>query len=394
MVSQQVIDLYALSGSGSVVSGEAAKNTVPPTLSTLQQVGAAISIVGGTWIGNAPISLSYQWMAAGANISGATGLTYTPVTGDIGKIISVRIVGVNAQGSDTVTVAALTAVTAVPLTAPTLTTAPTITGTAQVGVVLTGNAGVWAGNPTPTVTRVWRANGVDIAGATGATYTPVAGDIGKTIILRETATNSQGSDSANSVATAAVIAALAAPANTVLPAITGTAQVGQTLTAAPGTWTGNPTPTYTYQWKRAGANISGATSSTYLIVSGDVMQVISVEVTGTNSVGNAKATSAGTANVTPALAAPVNTVAPAITGTATVGQTLTATNGTWTGNPTPTYTREWLADGVVIPSATGTTYVLVAGDVGKVITVRVTATNSVSAVSATSAGTAAVIEAA
>lgn len=88
---------------------------------------------------------------------------------------------------------------------------------------------------------------------------------------------------------------------------------------------------------------------------------------------------------------PVNTVAPAITGTAQVGQTLTTTNGTWTGTATITFTRQWLAAGVPISGATALTYVPVAGDVGKVITCRVTATNLAANVQALSNATAAVI---
>lgn len=86
-------------------------------------------------------------------------------------------------------------------------------------------------------------------------------------------------------------------------------------------------------------------------------------------------------------AAPVNTVAPALSGTAQVGETLTVTNGTWTGTPTPTYSREWLRDGVVIEGETGTTYTLVEDDEGAVIRVRVTATNSVTSVQALSNAT-------
>lgn len=89
----------------------------------------------------------------------------------------------------------------------------------------------------------------------------------------------------------------------------------------------------------------------------------------------------------------INTVLPAITGTAQVGQVLTATNGTWTGNPTITYARQWKADGVNIAGATGTTYTPVIGDIGKVITVTVTATNPDWSGAATSAATAAVIAA-
>lgn len=88
---------------------------------------------------------------------------------------------------------------------------------------------------------------------------------------------------------------------------------------------------------------------------------------------------------------PVNSVLPAITGTAQVGQTLTAANGTWSN--TPTYARQWLRNGAPIASATGTTYVLVTGDLGATMSVRVTATNDGVRRVATSAPTAAVIAA-
>lgn len=94
-----------------------------------------------------------------------------------------------------------------------------------------------------------------------------------------------------------------------------------------------------------------------------------------------------------AVNAPRNTAVPTITGTAQVGQTLTRTTGTWAGSPTPTYTQIWTANGVTISGATGTTYVPVIGDIGKVIRVVVTATNPNGSASATSAPTAAVIAA-
>ncbi|TKT42795.1 hypothetical protein [Rhizobium sp. LC145] len=189
----------------------------------------------------------------------------------------------------------------------------------------------------------------------------------------------------------ASVETLSAPANTAIPTISGTARVGQVLTASPGTWSGNPSPTFTRQWQRGTTNISGATSATYTLVAADAGQTVRVVVTATNSEGSASANSANTASVTQT---PANTALPTVSGTAQVGQTLTATNGTWTGTPTPTYTRQWKADGVNISGATATTYVPVEGDVGKVITVTVTGTNSAGNASATSAGTAAVIAAA
>lgn len=83
---------------------------------------------------------------------------------------------------------------------------------------------------------------------------------------------------------------------------------------------------------------------------------------------------------------PVNTVLPAISGTATQGETLTGTSGTWTNSPTFTY--QWRADGVAITGATNTTYVLTVDEVGKVISLRVTATNADGAPTADSPNTA------
>ena len=89
-----------------------------------------------------------------------------------------------------------------------------------------------------------------------------------------------------------------APVNGVLPAIHGIAQVGEVLTANPGIWA--PFATFTYQWKNEGANIVGATSSTYEPVVGDIGDNITVTVTATNTGGSASATSAET---TPVIAA-------------------------------------------------------------------------------------------
>jgi hypothetical protein len=72
---------------------------------------------------------------------------------------------------------------------------------------------------------------------------------------------------------------------------------------------------------------------------------------------------------------PSPTVSPAITGTLTVGSTLTCSTGTWSGSPT-SYAYQWLRDGVAIGSATSSTYVLVSGDLGKMIGCSVTATDT------------------
>lgn len=95
-------------------------------------------------------------------------------------------------------------------------------------------------------------------------------------------------------------------------------------------------------------------------------------------------------NITGLTAPPVNTALPAITGTPRVGQVLSGSTGTWTGTPTPTYTRQWLRNGTAISGATGANYTLVSADAGATISLRVTATNSAGNATATSAATAAV----
>jgi len=94
-----------------------------------------------------------------------------------------------------------------------------------------------------------------------------------------------------------------APSNTAAPTISGTPQIGQTLTTTNGTWNSSTTATYSYQWERcdtAGNNcaaISGATKQTYTVANDDVNHTLRAVVTGTNSSGSSSATSAQTAIV-------------------------------------------------------------------------------------------------
>ena len=114
-----------------------------------------------------------------------------------------------------------------------------------------------------------------------------------------TASNAGGSSSADSAQTATVAAAPSGPANTAVPAVSGTAQQGDTLTTSNGSWSGNPT-SYAYQWQRCSSgcsNITGATSSTYTLAAGDVGDTVRSVVTASNGSGSASANSAQTATV-------------------------------------------------------------------------------------------------
>jgi hypothetical protein len=83
------------------------------------------------------------------------------------------------------------------------------------------------------------------------------------------------------------------PVNYGLPAVIGRAVVGETVTAFEGVWVGDPTG-YAYQWRKDGVDIGGATSSTYVLLVGDIGADITVEVTATNAAGSTNAYSPAT----------------------------------------------------------------------------------------------------
>src|SRR5712671_2072959 len=118
--------------------------------------------------------------------------------------------------------------------APVNTAPPAIFGTPTVGQTLTASDGTWSNAPTSFAYQWLRCNGggnscVSVANATQKTYTLVDADAGHTMRVRVTATNADGSASAQSAQTAAVASATssAAPKNTALPIISGTPRVGQ-----------------------------------------------------------------------------------------------------------------------------------------------------------------------
>jgi hypothetical protein len=106
-------------------------------------------------------------------------------------------------------------------------------------------------------------------------------------------------------------ASTAVPKDKTPPTISGTAEVGQTLTAATGSWANNPT-SFHFAWNLCDANgaacvpIGGAAGKIYTVTAADVGHTIRVSVTARNSSGSASATSAAT-TVVPASGCPTGT---------------------------------------------------------------------------------------
>jgi len=204
--------------------------------------------------------------------------------------------------------------------------------------------------------------------------TPPTGTSTFNIQLTEVLSNASNSPNITSLSILANY--LAIPVNITIPTISGTAQVGQTLTAATnGTWTNSPS-SYTYQWNDGGVPIGGATANTYVPVSGDIGDLISVSVTAINGLGpSLPATSAATSAVIDII--PTINTAASIPGTPRVGSPITAIDAIW-NNSVTSLAYQWKVAGVngTGAGATTLTYTPVSGDLGSTLTITVTATNT------------------
>ena len=179
--------------------------------------------------------------------------------------------------------------------------------------------------------------------------------------------------------------------NLTQPTLSGTARIGSTLTATPGTWA--PAADVTYQWRAGGVDVPGATGSTFTVGQEQVGQRVRVRVTASRlGYPSTTALSPRTRLVSPGTLA--GTTAPRIDGEPVVDATVTADPGSWSPAP-DTFTYQWLADGAPVAGATGRQLTPGASLVGTALSVQVTAAKAGFAdVSVTSPATTPVAEAA
>lgn len=306
--------LVAGSASGRTTRSAAGPtNTRLPSISGTPRSGSTLVASPGSWSGSGAIAYAYQWQRCAGNgvcgsIAGATSSSYRAADADVGNSVRVEVTATDSSGSAT----AASAPVAVSGAPPVSTAAPVVTGTARVGANEQVSNGTWAGSAPISYTYQWRRcntagqNCSDVAGATHTTYTVASADLGATLVAAVTAKNAAGSATATSAATPVVVLAGSAPAASAPPLVTGTAQVGQTLSATSGSWTSAGSLSYAYQWQRCDAaltscvTLAGATSATYAVVPADVGARIRVAVTATNAFGAAASTSAATATVSTA----------------------------------------------------------------------------------------------
>ena len=287
------------------------------------------------------VTFAYQWVAntgtSDSDIDDTGRSTYTPGVNDVGKTIKVKVSFTDDRGNaETLTSIATAAVLA---TVPTAPQGLTVTQGNQIqeldaswqapssngGSAVTGYKVQWK-----EAADNWDTTAdVSQAAVTGTTHTITGLTGGVEYAVRVMATNDEGDSPASTVAKSTPAAENNAP--TGLPTITGTAQVGEILTASTSNINdedGLDNVSYSYQWVRNDGtddtDIAGETGSTYTLVEADQGQTIKVKVAFTDDADNDESlTSAATVAV---LARPnrAATGAPTISGTPQVEQTLTA----------------------------------------------------------------------
>jgi hypothetical protein len=182
---------------------------------------------------------------------------------------------------------------------------PTVSGKATVGGSLTTTTGKWAGSKPLTFALQWQRctekgeSCSPIDGATGPSYTVTPDDAGVALVAAVMATNPAGEATALSAPTAVVpgdpgenppVASGAAPVNASLPTVSGSFEVGETLTTTPGSWTGTAPVTFAYHWQRCDStaatscsDVDGATLPTYVLTDADAASYLRVRVSATNT---------------------------------------------------------------------------------------------------------------
>lgn len=338
--------------------------TAAPTISGTPRAGSTLTSSAATF-SPAGATVTYQWRADGVDISGATGPDLVLGDAQVGKRISVRATGTKDGYPSATSISAAT--DAVQVARLTSTARPVVSGTPQVASTLTTSAATFSPAGAD-VTYQWRADGVDIAGATERSLTLRPAHRDKRITVRATATMPGFPD-------LAVTSRSTPPVekgtflNSEGPTVVGSAVVDQSLSTVPGAWTPAPRR-LTYQWTADGRAIDGATGTTLTPGPELVGKVIGYSVTA-RRVGYEPRTL--TAAATPPVAAGtlVTAAAPSLSGLPRLGQVLGLDPGSYA--PEGTVVVQWLRDGAPVSGATGTSYALTAADLGATISATTTA---------------------
>lgn len=248
------------------------------------------------------------------------------------------------------------------------TSPPAITGTPKVDESLTVKPGAW--NRTgATYAYQWLSGGKAIAGATGATYTPTADQVGDTFAVKVTATKAgfKPGTATSAVSRATVPGTMEVSGE---PAVSGIAKVGATLTASVPVFTPQP-DALQYGWFADGKFIPGGSTTSLTLKPAQLGKVIRfVARASRTGYDDLRASSTPTAKVGPEKLSV--TKEPALVGNPHVGKAYTVIAGAVT--PAATTSYQWRANGIAIAGATRATYTPTIADAGQRLSLTVSYT--------------------
>ena len=323
-------------------------------------VGELLKANAGNWTEGT--KLSYRWYMDSEPIAGATSNKLQIPGAAVGKSIYVQVEGHQSGFTSASSVSETTPKIKI---ASTSSATPSIQGLPKVGANVSVSTGTWSKGTK--FSYQWYAGGKPVKGATALTYSVRPADLGKQLSVNVTGSQLGYSTVSKTSALTAKAAAGTLVAST--PRISGTAKVGNKLTATAGTWSKGTK--FSYQWYAGGKPVKGATASTYSVKPADLGKPLSVEITGKLTGYNAFAK---ISRQTPKAAlGTLKTSKPKITGSATNGKRLSASVGSWTKGTKLSY--QWHVNGQKIKGANKSTYVIPKSARGKQIHVSVTGKN-------------------
>jgi hypothetical protein len=337
-----------------------------PAITGVLAVGNQLRTSSGTW-SPGPVTHTYSWFRNGVAIAGAQGRTnaqYSAVSGDAGASLTVVVTADRAGYARGTATSAPVQIAAGPPLVPTV--APVISGTAAIGKYLQVSNGTWS--PAAQSWKcAWFLDGVVVPGLETARVLIQPAWANKVVTAQVTATRA-GFEPGVAV-TAGMKMPPAAIKCTILPVISGTAQVGNYLTASGGTWSPYVS-TRQYQWFADGVLVAGLTTSRVLARSDWAGKSIKARVTAVKS-GYAS-TSVETKAVTIAPGALKCTTRPVITGTPQVGQFISVSKGAWSPAGT-SYSVAWYVGGVLVPAVSVLRVQVKSAWKGKSVVAKITA---------------------
>ena len=323
-------------------------------------VGELLAVNPGNWTEGT--KLSYRWYMDSEPIAGATSNKLQIPGAAVGKSIYVQVEGHQSGFTSASSVSETTPKIKI---ASTSSATPSIQGTPKVGANVSVSTGNWSKGTK--FSYQWYAGGNPVKGANASTYSVKPADLGKRLSVK--VTGSQLGYSTVSKTSPLTAKAVAGTLVASAPRISGTAKVGNKLTATAGTWSKGTK--FSYQWYAGGKPVKGATASTYSVKPADLGKTLSVKITGKLTGYNASAkVSRQTAK---AVLGTLKSSKPKITGSVTTGKRLSTSVGSWTKGTKLSY--QWHVNGQKIKGANKSTYVIPKSARGKQIHVSVTGKN-------------------